>query len=83
VLANVLECAGPGLRLNEHLVEEGPVVFEHACKMGLEGIVSKRKDSSYPLGPLTALGQEQEPKRTSGKAGSREGLGPHVNKRHV
>ena len=22
-------------------------VFQHACKMGLEGIVSKRKDSPY------------------------------------
>jgi hypothetical protein len=24
---------------------DGPTVFAHACKMGLEGIVSKRKDS--------------------------------------
>jgi bifunctional non-homologous end joining protein LigD len=27
-------------------------VFAHACKMGLEGIVSKRKDSSYRSGLL-------------------------------
>jgi bifunctional non-homologous end joining protein LigD len=28
----------------EHLEhEDGQVVFEHACRMGLEGIVSKRK----------------------------------------
>jgi ATP-dependent DNA ligase len=26
------------------------VVFRHACKMGLEGIVSKRKDSPYRSG---------------------------------
>jgi ATP-dependent DNA ligase len=25
-------------------------VFAHACKMGLEGIVSKRKDSTYRSG---------------------------------
>ena len=25
-------------------------MFAHACKMGLEGIVSKRKDSSYRSG---------------------------------
>jgi ATP-dependent DNA ligase len=25
-------------------------VFRHACKMGLEGIVSKRKDSAYRSG---------------------------------
>jgi ATP-dependent DNA ligase len=24
-----------------------PTVFAHACKLGLEGIVSKRKDSAY------------------------------------
>ena len=41
----------PGLRFNEHLDEEdGPLVFAHACKMGLEGIVSKRKDSPYRSG---------------------------------
>jgi ATP-dependent DNA ligase len=28
----------------------GPTVFAHACKMGLEGIVSKRKDSTYRSG---------------------------------
>jgi bifunctional non-homologous end joining protein LigD len=26
---------------------DGPLVFEHACKLGLEGIVSKRRDSPY------------------------------------
>jgi bifunctional non-homologous end joining protein LigD len=25
-------------------------VFEHACKLGLEGIVSKRRDSPYASG---------------------------------
>jgi len=28
----------------------GPTVFAHACKMGLEGIVSKRKTSTYRSG---------------------------------
>ena len=32
--------AGSGVQLNEHLEAEGPLVFEHACRMGLEGIVS-------------------------------------------
>jgi bifunctional non-homologous end joining protein LigD len=26
------------------------LVFEHACKLGLEGIVSRRKDSRYRSG---------------------------------
>jgi ATP-dependent DNA ligase len=41
-LASLLARAAPGLRFNEHLNEQdGPLVFAHACKLGLEGIVSK------------------------------------------
>jgi bifunctional non-homologous end joining protein LigD len=49
-LASVLARAAPGLRLNEHLEADGPDVFHHACMLGLEGIVSKRKDSQYRSG---------------------------------
>ena len=36
----------PGVRLNEDLEHpDGAVVFQHACKMGLESIVSKRLGS--------------------------------------
>jgi ATP-dependent DNA ligase len=30
--------------------EDSEIVFRHACKMGLEGIVSKRKGSPYRSG---------------------------------
>ena len=43
-LATLLARAALGLRLNEHMEEDVPLVFHHACKLGLEGIVSKRKD---------------------------------------
>jgi bifunctional non-homologous end joining protein LigD len=49
-LASALAKAAPGLRLNEHIEADGPTVFAHACIMGLEGIVSKRKDSRYMSG---------------------------------
>jgi ATP-dependent DNA ligase len=49
-LASVLAQAAPGLRLNEHLEADGPDVFHHACMLGLEGMVSKRKDSQYRSG---------------------------------
>jgi bifunctional non-homologous end joining protein LigD len=49
-LRSMLAKAGLGLRFNEHLEGDGPTVFAHACKMGLEGIVSKRKDSMYRSG---------------------------------
>jgi bifunctional non-homologous end joining protein LigD len=35
----------------EHLTDDGPTVFEHVCRMGLEGIVSKRVDAPYRSGP--------------------------------
>jgi bifunctional non-homologous end joining protein LigD len=42
-LASILRKARHGIRFNEHLEHDcGLTVFQHACKMGLEGIVSKR-----------------------------------------
>ena len=50
-LASVLAKARPALRLNAHIThEDSEIVFRHACKLGLEGIVSKRKDSPYRSG---------------------------------
>jgi bifunctional non-homologous end joining protein LigD len=46
----MLTKAGPAMRLNEHMEGDGETVFRHACRMGLEGIVSKRKDSAYRSG---------------------------------
>jgi ATP-dependent DNA ligase len=42
--------AQSGLQLNEHITEPGDFVFRYACKMGLEGIVSKRLGSRYRSG---------------------------------
>ena len=39
------------IRFVEHLTDDGAVVFDHACRMGLEGIVSKRTDAPYRSGP--------------------------------
>jgi bifunctional non-homologous end joining protein LigD len=35
---------------NEHTDEDGATVFRHACKIGLEGIVSKRLGAPYRSG---------------------------------
>jgi bifunctional non-homologous end joining protein LigD len=42
---------GRAIRYSEHLTGDGPTVFEHVCRMGLEGIVSKRVDAPYRSGP--------------------------------
>jgi ATP-dependent DNA ligase len=50
-LASLLRKARGGVRLCEHLDgAEGGMVFRHACLMGLEGIVAKRRDSRYRSG---------------------------------
>jgi bifunctional non-homologous end joining protein LigD len=40
---------GDGIYLSEHLACDGAIIFEHACRMGLEGIVSKRRDFPYEV----------------------------------
>ena len=49
-LARLLRNAEPGLQLSEQIEHEAAIVFEHACKLGLEGIVSKRRGSRYQSG---------------------------------
>jgi ATP-dependent DNA ligase len=49
-LASLLRGSGAGIRLNEHFQHAGDIVLRHACKMGLEGIVSKRLGSRYRSG---------------------------------
>ena len=52
-LASLLRKPG-ALRLSEHISAEGSEVFAHACRLGAEGIVSKRLGSPYRSGPHAA-----------------------------
>jgi bifunctional non-homologous end joining protein LigD len=38
------------IRFSEHLEADGPTMLEHSCRMGLEGIISKRRDLPYRPG---------------------------------
>lgn len=49
-----LKETAPTLTYAEHLEAGGSDVFDHACRMGLEGIVSKRADSPYRSGVQTS-----------------------------
>ena len=40
----------PGIAYNRHFDVEGSIVFHHACKLGCEGIISKRFGSPYRSG---------------------------------
>ena len=44
-----LDDQGP-VRFSEHFEETGTVMLAHACRMGLEGVVSKRADAPYRSG---------------------------------
>jgi bifunctional non-homologous end joining protein LigD len=50
LLHTLLACEVPGLRYSEHVVSDGPRFREHACKLGLEGVISKRADRPYVPG---------------------------------
>ena len=42
------------IRYSEHVVGHGPEFLARVCRMGLEGIVSKRTDAPYRSGPSKA-----------------------------
>jgi bifunctional non-homologous end joining protein LigD len=50
-LAKLLGRRRLGIVLSEHADEDGATIFLQACKMGLEGIVSKRPSAPSRLGP--------------------------------
>ena len=50
-LARLLAGKPVAIGYNEHTDEDGATVFRHACKFGLEGIVSKRLAAPYRSGP--------------------------------
>lgn len=53
-LEKLLKDTAPTLTYAEHLEVSGKEVFQHACRMGLEGIVSKRVDGTYRSGVQTS-----------------------------
>ena len=50
-LARLLRGAGHGVQLSDHIEgNDGEAAFRHACAIGLEGIVAKRRDKPYQSG---------------------------------
>jgi bifunctional non-homologous end joining protein LigD len=50
-LAKLIGSQRRAIRFVEHLTGDGPTIFHHVCRLGLEGIVSKRTDAPYRSGP--------------------------------
>jgi DNA ligase D-like protein (predicted ligase) len=49
-LAEIMKGASTTLQFSDHVVGNGPAFFRQACKLGAEGIMSKRADASYRPG---------------------------------
>ncbi len=50
LLTKLLKGSHPSIVLNQVYEEDGAIVFREACKLGCEGIVSKRLGSMYRRG---------------------------------
>lgn len=47
LLKNILNTKPAYLHYSEHIIRKGNALYEHACKHGLEGIISKQIDAPY------------------------------------
>ncbi len=47
---------------NEHLDGDGALIFQHACRLGLEGVISKRRDLPYRSGRAKSWLKIKNPK---------------------
>jgi hypothetical protein len=48
-----------GIRFSERIDGDGKIIFGYACKLGLEGIVSKRRELSLPNWSSEKLGKNK------------------------
>jgi bifunctional non-homologous end joining protein LigD len=72
-LARLLRGAEAGIALNAHYEAEGAIVYKHACSLGCEGIVSKRR-LAVPRRARRLLAEGQEPGGTGSHARGRGGV---------
>jgi len=64
-LARLLKAPRDGLGYVEHLTGHGATIFEHACRLGLEGIVSKHVAHPYRSGPSRSWRKVKNPEHPS------------------
>jgi len=62
VLRKLLRRSRDGIQYVEHTEGDGEEMFQAACKLGLEGIVSKRIDAPYRSGPARSWLKTRNPK---------------------
>jgi bifunctional non-homologous end joining protein LigD len=75
LLAKLLRGSQLSIVLNEHFEEDGAIVFREACKLGYEGIVSKRLGSMYRRGRSPHWVKVKNPKAPAVKREAEEDWG--------
>jgi bifunctional non-homologous end joining protein LigD len=75
MLSKLVRGPRPGIVLNEHYEGDGEIVFAHACKLGCEGIVSKRLGSTYSSGRSKYWVKVKNPKAPAVKREAEEDWG--------
>ncbi|MBZ0232261.1 MAG: non-homologous end-joining DNA ligase [Deltaproteobacteria bacterium] len=53
LLRGAIEGAGPAIHFSEHFDVDGAEMYVHACRLGAEGIISKRRRARYATGVRT------------------------------
>jgi bifunctional non-homologous end joining protein LigD len=75
LLGKLLRGSHLSIVLNEHFTEDGEIVFREACKLGCEGIVSKRLGSPYRSGRSPHWVKVKNPKAPAVKREAEEDWG--------
>jgi bifunctional non-homologous end joining protein LigD len=75
LLGKLLHGSHLSIVLNEHFTEDGEIVFREACKLGCEGIVSKRFGSPYRSGRSPHWIKVKNPKAPAVKREAEEDWG--------
>jgi bifunctional non-homologous end joining protein LigD len=74
-LSRLVRTPHPGIVLNEHFEGDDDIVYQHACKLGCEGIVSKRLGSPYRSGRSAHWVKVKNPKAPAVKREAEEDWG--------
>jgi bifunctional non-homologous end joining protein LigD len=75
LLAKMLKGSHLSIVLNEHFEEDGAIVYREACRLGCEGIVSKRLGSLYRSGRSPHWVKVKNPKAPAVKREAEEDWG--------
>jgi bifunctional non-homologous end joining protein LigD len=82
LLAELLDDLLPNISLNQHFEEDGALVFDAACQLCCEGIVSKRRGSPYRPGRSPHWVKIKNPKAPAVRREAKR-IGADANMRHL